>query len=83
MTQPPNFLYIMVDQMRADWMGCAGHKVVKTPNIDALAAHGMRFTQMHVASPVCMPNRASFMTGRFPSVHGPVSYTHLTLPTKA
>lgn len=82
MTQRPNFLYIMVDQMRADWMGCAGHKVVKTPNIDALAAQGTRFTQMHVASPVCMPNRASFMTGRFPSVHG-LRYNGCKFPQNA
>ena len=66
----PNFLYIMTDQLRADWLGCYGHPVVKTPNIDALAAQGARFEKFYVAIPVCMPNRASFMTGRFPSVHG-------------
>ena len=66
----PNFLYIMTDQLRADWLGCYGHPVVKTPNIDALAAQGARFEKFYVATPVCMPNRASFMTGRFPSVHG-------------
>ena len=70
MTSKPNFLYIMVDQQRADWLGCCGHPVVKTPNIDAIAAEGTRFDEFHVATPVCMPNRASFMTGRMPSVHG-------------
>ncbi|PLS21234.1 sulfatase family protein [Neptunicoccus cionae] len=70
MTGKPNFLYIMVDQLRADWLGCYGHPVVKTPNIDALAANGTRFDEFHVATPVCMPNRASLMTGRMPSVHG-------------
>ncbi len=70
MEKQPNFLYIMVDQQRADWLGCYGHPVVKTPNIDALAATGTRFEEFHVATPVCMPNRASFMTGRMPSVHG-------------
>ncbi|MEX0284271.1 MAG: sulfatase [Paracoccaceae bacterium] len=70
MTKPVNFLYIMTDQHRADWLGCAGHPVVKTPNIDALAARGTRFTDFHVASPVCMPNRAAFMTGRYPTTNG-------------
>ena len=70
MSRKPNFLYIMVDQQRADWLGCYGHPVVKTPNIDAIAAEGTRFDEFHVATPVCMPNRASFMTGRMPSVHG-------------
>lgn len=70
MNDKPNFLYIMVDQQRADWLGCYGHPVVRTPNIDALAARGARFDECHVAMPVCMPNRASFMTGRMPTVHG-------------
>ena len=70
MSKSPNFLFFMTDQHRADWLGCAGHPVVKTPNIDSLAATGTRFENFYVASPICMPNRASFMTGRFPSVHG-------------
>lgn len=70
MPEKPNFLYIMTDQHRADWLGCMGHPVVKTPHIDALAARGTVFDDFHVATPVCMPNRASFMTGRMPSVHG-------------
>lgn len=82
MTRKPNFLYIMVDQHRADWLGCYGHPVVKTPNIDALAEKGTRFDEFHVATPVCMPNRASFMTGRMPSVHG-LRYNGCTLPERA
>lgn len=70
MSERPNFLYFMADQLRADWLGCYGHPIVRTPNIDALAASGTRFNQFFVASPVCMPNRASLMTGRYPSVHG-------------
>ena len=70
MTKKPNFLFIMTDQHRADWLGCAGHPVLKTPNIDAIAATGTRFEKFHATSPVCMPNRASFMTGRYPSTHG-------------
>ncbi len=79
MSKRTNFLFIMTDQQRADWLGCSGHPVVKTPNIDALAQTGTRFTEFHVASPVCMPNRASFMTGRYPSVHG-LRYNGCVLP---
>ena len=75
----PNFLFIMTDQHRWDWLGCAGHPVVRTPNIDALAATGTRFANFHVTSPVCMPNRASFMTGRYPSTNG-VRYNGCALP---
>lgn len=66
----PNFLVIVTDQHRADYLGCAGHPVLRTPHIDALAARGTRFERFHVASPVCMPNRASLLTGRYPSAHG-------------
>lgn len=65
-----NFLLISTDQQRADHLGCYGAKVLKTPNIDGLAARGIRFDKAYVASPVCMPNRASLVTGRMPSVHG-------------
>ena len=82
MTDRPNFLYIITDQHRADWLGCAGHPVVKTPNIDALAARSTRFTDFHTASPVCMPNRASLMTGRMPSQHG-LRYNGCVLPPRA
>lgn len=66
----PNFILFMTDQHHADYLGCYGHPVLKTPHIDALAERGTRFENFQVASPVCMPNRASLMTGRMPSVHG-------------
>lgn len=66
----PNFLLITTDQQRADYLGCYGAKVLQTPNVDALALRGTRFENAYVASPVCMPNRASLMTGRMPSLHG-------------
>jgi len=66
----PNFVLFITDQQRADYLSCYGHPVLKTPSIDAIAAEGVRFTSFFVASPVCMPNRASLMTGRMPSVHG-------------
>ena len=82
MSKQPNFLFIMTDQHRADWLGCAGHPVVRTPHIDALAASGTRFDRFYVASPVCMPNRASLMTGRFPTAHG-LRYNGCILPERA
>jgi arylsulfatase A-like enzyme len=66
----PNFLLFVTDQQRADLLGCAGDTRARTPHIDALAAHGARFAQCHVATPICQPNRASLMTGRLPSAHG-------------
>lgn len=72
----------MTDQQRSDWLGCYGHPVLNTPHIDSIANSGTRFTNFHVASPVCMPNRASFMTGRMPSLHG-LRYNGCELPTTA
>ncbi len=69
MPKRPNFLVIMTDQHRHDHLGCYGNSIVKTPNIDALAAAGTQLEQMYVANPICMPNRAAFMTGRMPSVN--------------
>jgi len=66
----PNFLLFITDQHRADFLGCYGHPVLRTPHIDSIAARGTAFDRFYVASPVCMPNRASLMTGRMPSVHG-------------
>lgn len=64
-----NFLFILTDQQRADHLSCMGNNVLKTPNIDAIAARGVRFTRSYVASPICMPNRCSLLTGRMPSAH--------------
>jgi arylsulfatase A-like enzyme len=65
-----NFILVINDQHRADYLGCAGHPVLKTPHIDSIAARGTRFDRFYVATPVCMPNRSTLMTGRMPSVHG-------------
>lgn len=82
MAKRPNFLFLITDQQRADWLGCYGHPVLKTPNIDAIADRGTRFDNFHVASPVCMPNRASLLTGRYPSLHG-LRYNGCRLPLNA
>ena len=70
LTGRPNFLLFITDQHQADHLGCAGHPLLRTPHIDALAARGCRFTDFHVVTPICQPNRASLMTGRLPSAHG-------------
>ena len=60
-----NLLIIMSDEHQARAMGCAGHQFVQTPNLDKLAARGMRFTDAYTPSPICVPARASFATGRY------------------
>ncbi|MBO0764153.1 MAG: sulfatase-like hydrolase/transferase [Hyphomicrobiaceae bacterium] len=60
----------MCDQLRWDYLSCAGHPHLATPNIDALAARGVRFTRAYVQSPVCGPSRMSFYTGRYVASHG-------------
>ena len=65
-----NILFIMCDQLRFDYLSCAGHPTLKTPNIDALAARGVRFTNAYVQSPVCGSSRMSFYTGRYVQSHG-------------
>lgn len=65
-----NILFIMCDQLRWDYLSCAGHPKLHTPNIDALAARGVRFTRAYVQSPVCGASRMSFYTGRYVSSHG-------------
>jgi len=59
----------MADQLRRDALGCFGNGVIQTPTIDALAQEGVRFGYMFTAYPVCAPNRASIVTGRYPTVH--------------
>ncbi len=82
MTTRPNFLYFITDQHRADYLGCSGHPVLKTPNIDSIANTGVRFETFYVASPVCMPNRAALLTGRYPAVNG-LRYNGNHLPRRA
>ena len=84
MTKRPNFLFIITDQHRADHLGCYGNPIVKTPNIDGIAEKGTCWDRFYVANPICMPNRASIMTGRMSSLHGarhngiPLSKDHTT-----
>lgn len=66
----PNILFIISDDQGYWSLGCTGNKEIITPNIDRLAAEGMRFDQFFCASPVCSPARASLLTGCIPSQHG-------------
>jgi len=67
---PLNFLFINTDQQRWDSLGCYGSPVARTPNIDRLASEGMKFDRCYTAHPVCMPARASWFTGQYPSHNG-------------
>jgi arylsulfatase A-like enzyme len=70
MSRPKNVLWIMCDQLRFDYLGCTGHPTLKTPNIDAMAKRGVRFSNAYVQSPICGPSRMSFYTGRYMRSHG-------------
>jgi arylsulfatase A-like enzyme len=74
-----NVLFIMADQLRWDHLSCAGHPHLHTPNIDALAARGVRFSQAYVTSGVCGPSRMSYYTGRYPISHG-ATWNRVPLP---
>lgn len=65
-----NILFIISDAHRADHMSCAGNPVIKTPNLDKLAKEGVRFSNCFCTNPICMPNRATLITGLYPNVHG-------------
>ena len=65
--RPPNILFILADDLGWKDLGCQGSTFYETPNIDRLAAEGMRFTQAYAACPVCSPTRASLMTGKYPA----------------
>jgi choline-sulfatase len=60
-----NILFIFSDQHRHNVMGCAGHPIVATPNLDLLANQGVRFTNTWCQSPICQPSRASIITGQY------------------
>ena len=66
-TERPNLLYIHSDQHNPAVIGCYGDPLVQTPNLDSLAAKGVRFTNVYCPSPVCVPSRMSMLAGRYPS----------------
>ncbi len=66
----PNLLVVVTDDQRADALGCAGNPIILTPNMDALAGHGLRFTHAFVTTPICAASRASILTGLYERAHG-------------
>ncbi|MBL9114629.1 MAG: sulfatase-like hydrolase/transferase [Verrucomicrobiaceae bacterium] len=70
----PNVIFMLTDN-HGDWtLGCYGNKDIRTPNIDRLAAEGVRFANAYANNPVCSPNRATLLTGLMPSQHGVHNY---------
>src|SRR5262249_60032966 len=65
-TRPPNIVVILTDDMGWGDLGCYGNTVIRTPNIDRLAAEGVRLTDFYVTHPYCTPTRAALLTGRHP-----------------
>jgi N-acetylglucosamine-6-sulfatase len=66
----PNIVVILMDDLRWDDLGCAGHPFVQTPRIDRIAREGALFRNAFATTPLCSPSRASFLTGRYPHSHG-------------
>ncbi len=66
----PNIVFILIDDLRWDALGCTGHPFAKTPNIDRLAKEGARCKNFFVSIPLCSPSRGSFLTGQYAHKHG-------------
>ena len=66
----PNFIFILTDDQSVGLMGCEGNRIVKTPNLDSLAAQGIRFTNAYVTSAISTPSRVSIFTGQYERKHG-------------
>jgi len=76
MAAKPDILWIMLDQLRYDCLGANGNRLIRTPNLDRLAARSANFSHAFVQSPVCVPSRVSSFTGRYPHSHkNRVNYT--------
>lgn len=66
----PNIVFILIDDLRWDELGVAGHPYIKTPNIDRIAREGALFRNAFMTTPLCSPSRASFLTGQYAHTHG-------------
>lgn len=84
----PNVVFVLVDDLRWDALGCVGHPFVKTPNVDRLAREGVLFRNAFTTTPLCSPSRGSFLTGQYVHTHGirdntgrgPASHKLITFP---
>ncbi len=75
-TPQPNVLLILADQFRYDCLGANGNRLIRTPNLDRLAAGGANFSAAFVQAPVCVPSRVTLLSGRYPHSHkNRVNYT--------
>ncbi|MEM8615244.1 MAG: sulfatase-like hydrolase/transferase [Cyanobacteria bacterium P01_H01_bin.105] len=75
----PNFIFILTDDQGWQDLGCYGHPYIKTPNLDRLAAEGIRFEQFYSSASVCSPSRTAYMTGHYPArhrIHGHLTPSH-------
>jgi len=75
----PNFVLIIGDDISVDDFGCYGHPYIRTPNVDKLAAAGLRFTNAYLTTSQCSPTRCSLITGRYPHNTG-APELHTALP---
>ena len=72
---PPNIVFVLVDDLRWDDLGCTGNTFVKSPNIDRIAREGARFRNAFSLTPLCSPSRASILTGQCAHTHGIIDNT--------
>jgi len=71
----PNVVFVLVDDLRWDELGCTGHPFAQTPTADRLAREGANFTNAFAVTPLCSPSRGTFLTGQYPHTHGIVDNT--------
>src|SRR5438067_13772207 len=63
---PPNVVFVLADDLGVAEVGCYGQKIIRTPNVDRMAAGGMKFTRFYTGNAVCAPSRCCLMTGKHP-----------------
>jgi len=81
--RPPNIVFVFADDQRNDTLGCAGHPIVQTPNIDRLASQGVRFQNAFVTTSICWVSRASVLTGMWSRSHGSPGHVDVVNPEAA
>ena len=69
-TQPPNIIFLLTDDQRADTLSIAGNQDVQTPHIDQLARNGVRYTNAFTVQPICAPSRFAFLSGQYERTSG-------------